>query len=84
MDNNSVLVLINVIVSLIHLFDTFIQRLKKSSCLLGSIEMKNDNKNDNENKKDDIKKDDNELNKIIELLKNNNKNKNDDNKLDKL
>lgn len=59
MDTSQTLILVNVLISLIHLFDTFIQKLKRSSCLGSTLEMKDSSdKNDIENPKPVIKKED--------------------------
>jgi hypothetical protein len=85
MDTSTTLIVINVIISFIHLFDTFINKLKKSTCLGGSLEMRDDNKNDIENQKD-IKKLDEELIKQLQALSKpndlNNNNNLDQNKKD--
>lgn len=57
MDSNTVLILLNVIVSLIHLFDTFIQRIKSSSCWGVNLTMTDNNPiNNNNNSLVDINK----------------------------
>lgn len=71
MDSNSTLILVNVLISFIHLFDTFIQRIKKSTCFGNILEMK-DSVDLNKNKKNiDNDKDIDLTKKIQDILMNN-------------